>query len=640
MSSKGSSSVGGIIGLVVGFILVGGIAGTPFYVSMLQSEDRSVDLAAEQDVATVRRVVLAIDAHLATLKDIDDSLAGENELTTEEISDIIEEYPDLLSKDVLDDLTRSSQKLRKLEALDRERGTEIAGGGSVASGKPNVRAAVSQMKSKYLKANEVLLRKAETAGNNLRSLRVGEASAASRLPATRVQAILKWSEGRLHLNRAEFEQTQAATLRQNAGRIIEGLATLDRKTQTLEIQKPEKVLSRLQDDIAEQDNLIAAVTATISDLEREISNMEATLAEARETANGAREEMTALNPNALTPQTYQQRYSSLATVARRAEADQASLINGSLEDATLESDADGRTVYVGGTAVTGIRDYKERLAQQQSILSHHEDLKELLVARHAELTELNDSLSSRQQDLTDRVQALSGDVEDTLQAAQAHDTAADEATQNAIKAFSQAQKYVGQALTATRRIKSKAQQASSASGGKQDDHTRMIANDKETEAALHCLAAEISCQEATAQFGKIAALQNRDALETYRRRMTGQGSTASSEAEIEELRVEAINSLASAKTTYEKATALIRQINVKTPYGPVSGAKLVWQVQIGQAAAHVLHATLLTDTDPAGALAEKEEANILLQEAVKDREQSPALAPAVDTLLFLRDSVK
>jgi hypothetical protein len=90
--------------------------------------------------------------------------------------------------------------------------------------------------------------------------------------------------------------------------------------------------------------------------------------------------------------------------------------------------------------------------------------------------------------------------------------------------------------------------------------------------------------------------------------------------------------LADAVASFKKASTAIG----KTKADSISGKNSLWQVQVGEAAVHMMLAAVADEES--AALAEQKLAYDLLKEAGKGREQSPLLMPALDALEYLQQS--
>src|SRR3989304_5406510 len=98
VARESKSSMAGVVGAVLGLLIVGGLAGTPFYMNLLQSDERSLEASAQADVETIRRAALGLDQPLASLGDVEAALPEEDRLTGEEAEQLAAKH-DRLVKD-------------------------------------------------------------------------------------------------------------------------------------------------------------------------------------------------------------------------------------------------------------------------------------------------------------------------------------------------------------------------------------------------------------------------------------------------------------------------------------------------------------------------------------------------------------
>jgi len=187
--AKGSNSViGGALGVVLGLALVGGIAGTPFYLSRLRSEARTLDVRVQDDIEAIRRIVLHIDENLAAMKDLRDIAGKDNLLSPEAVGDLEKAHPKIYDA-VSGQLDATAAVLRKAVRADQKRGTTPAAKATIATGPPNGRQAVQALEGKYLPETDQLLAKARKIAARLVAIREGNEAARSHLGVNRILAI-------------------------------------------------------------------------------------------------------------------------------------------------------------------------------------------------------------------------------------------------------------------------------------------------------------------------------------------------------------------------------------------------------------------------------------------------------------------
>jgi hypothetical protein len=127
--------------------------------------------------------------------------------------------------------------------------------------------------------------------------------------------------------------------------------------------------------------------------------------------------------------------------------------------------------------------------------------------------------------------------------------------------------------------------------------------------------------------------------QVYAAKIVGREPPAADNAKFEELRTKAAADLKAATGWLKEARELIKRTSLRASDGTtVSGANYVWQVDVGQAAIHMLEANLAGDREArVDALRKADE---LLRGAAKDRDQSPLLTPAIETLQYLQRTAK
>ena len=155
---------------------------------------------------------------------------------------------------------------------------------------------------------------------------------------------------------------------------------------------------------------------------------------------------------------------------------------------------------------------------------------------------------------------------------------------------------------------------------------------------MDCLVAECAYATGLLRCGHAAAMRERALITRLIATVAGEGF-ASTTDDVEKVRTDAANDVADALKAYDQAAALIGKASIKSGNVTISGKNYLWQVQVGQAAAHLLLAAIhFEQADKAGA--ERTLAYNLLKDAAEKREQSPLLTPAIDTLLYLQKSAR
>jgi hypothetical protein len=632
LAAKTSSGSGIALGAVLGLVLAGGIAATPFYLGRLQAEDVALDAALADDLETVRRAVLNVDAHLAVLKGLSDSkLAGAS--TTAEQAREFAGKPDLFSKDVLGDLEQTTRLLRDTIQRDKERGIEATAEARIAAGPPNAATAVNELSSKYVAAQERMLREAESAANRLRSTSRGSRSGNNHLGSNRIRAILEFSRGLLARNRADLERQQASLVRQAVESRLPALEEMRRLEQGLLAAAPARAQEVIDTQIEEVARRKDRAAAGLDALSKEVTNLEARAAGLEERAAQARAKLASPDGG----RTDRPAYLEIAAEARRAEAEAAAIRQGTL-DGARRIDAGpvngGPPAYQGGEARPGLRDLNLHVAGLKQQVDLLERIAADLEQHKSTLASAADRIQAESEKARGQMEAQAAGLRGLMEQADAHLEAARSASDDALKAFASAGRLAKAAVTEAKKRTGDARQAS-AGTGPSAERLRRVSSDGDTEATLHCLAAECALLSAQVQAAMIGDAAEDLALRSRLAAATGGDRPAAAAETVEKLRTEALAHLAGAMTSYKEAANLISRTSATFAEGTVSGKNYLWQVQVAEAAAHLLQAQLVA-ASPEDAAEQRRLAYGLLKEAAQGKEQSPLLAPAIDALEYLQ----
>lgn len=642
MATNASLSPKGIAAALLGVVIVGALGATPFYLRYLVSPEQQLEQNVDGPIQTVRRAILNLDENLAAISDLHASLGDQAKIGPAAIKAFQSQEPAALEKELrLSQLNKSTQLLRKAEARDEQRGTKIERGPRLKSGRPDLAAAVAAMRNKYLTAHKTLLQRAQKAINQLRSAAVGSVTATNSLEANRIQAIFHFAAGQLQANRAELEYWQAAQIRHQAEILAAAAAELRSEDKRLNSKRPTAVLEALQKRIDDTQEQINRRTGIIAQLSSFIQAQEARIAELQKTAAQARRKLAAIEASGRPIHGEDSEYLKLADAARDAEAQAQALQNGTLADATLKIDELGDMLsapYEGGKPRAGVRDLKPRLEQIKDQLALLEKSKADLLEQKGYYDGLASALDARAEALANSAEAQWTKISAKLSEADGHATKAEKASTAALQAFTKAARFAKSAASAAARRVREARSAGGDAKAPDAQRLKMITNDGDTEASMLCQAAEIAYQIALTRAAQIEALQTKNRTERFIAAMLDREVPEPIDDKSDELRTEAINSLAAAETAYESVAKLLERSRAKFDRRSVQGKDYVWQVQVGQAAVHLLEAALLTD--PEEAYAQKAAAYDLLATAAEGREQSPLLAPAIDTLVYLQKTAR
>ncbi|MBI5762881.1 MAG: hypothetical protein HZA51_05070 [Planctomycetes bacterium] len=611
--------------------IAGGLAATPFYLGMISTPDRQLDAAIESDVEAVHRAVLNLDEHLAALRQARDPADAP--------SDDVFNKKDLL-KPYLPTLSATDTMLRNVDQNDVKQRGQKSIADKIPKTAPSPKAAYAEV-MKLASAHDKILSEAEATATKLSSIERGGKRAGNHLWANRANAILQYSKAQIHRNRGEFESWRAALVRTAAEAQAPILLEMKRLGAAIENQKPTAALEGVSKRLEENETAAAAADTAVKKLTADIGKMEAQAKQLESSAADARAKIAELLASTKSPASYEGEVQALSQQARKAEAEWTALQNGTLEGATMKpSESVDPTVptYEGGKPSRGIRDLKVDLAtitDQASLLAEQ---KKSLLAEQEAFTKANEQFDAQKAEVDKGVESLSTAINGLLTEAQNHADAAKKAWDDSIKAYASAAKAAKSAITDAAKRTSDANAAKSNPPG-QDDRLQRVSNDFDMEGSLHCLAAEIGVQIAIVNSARIDALQAEVATKNVLAAALGTEKVAIADDEVEKLRTDALAQVAEAIKSYDKASALISKTSVKAGDTTISGKNYVWQVQVAQAAANLMQASLNADK-PEDAAAAREKAYKLLTAAVDKKDQSALLGPAVDAIVHLQKTAR
>lgn len=616
MAKESGSALGSVLGVVIGVILIAGIAGTPFYLSMLQSENRGVNVAVDDDVAALRRVVEHLDQNLAAISDAN-SFSPDDELTPDNAAGLT--VPE--SRELSASLDRTRKLLVDADIADKGRGT-IIGGVSIPTGGKSPAEVVTAVTKRYQTENKQLESLAQGSINAIRGIRFGAIDANESLEANRSQAIYWTTVAKIHSNRADLEEDFASLLMRYASWNVDVIATLQLDIEATEAQMPTTTIAALREEASKIEQEIEQIEETAGDLRNDASDLSEKLAAAEEEAAAINGEMAELEAIGLEDSVDRsRRYLQLTTQSNEVESRIAVLKNGA---ATEDEEA-----------APGLRDVEYRLKQsEESIagwrkaLASFEEQIETLTATEQELTGLRSDFTSQKQTLASEVEAL-------LAKAAEHQADAQKSRDEAQNALTKARQLASKAVTLAGRRTSEIK--NSAPPG--DELADMVGKDGDTKASLLCLAAEVDFTEALLLTKRIQTLQDAFDASTSIAKMINTEAPEDPAATIEGIQTAAAEKLVSAAKRYEEAANSLKASSTQTPAGTISGNNYVWQTNIGLASVELLRSTLAAAATGDVDTEAQDRAYNLLVDAVKDREKSPLLTPAVDVIKYLQHRV-
>lgn len=654
MAKSSNSAVGGVIGFFFAIVLIAGVAGTPFYLSHLQSDAEGLDAEIQDDVESIRRIVAHIDEHLSAIKDIRDTAGDDLLVSADSVADLESGNPNLYA-DVLRRLKPTTDALQKALQADRQRNTEVAdSSGPRPSQTINGRQAVLEMQSKYLKETDKLLAEGKKIAARLNTTRHGEAGAASHLGVNRVLALLNLAAGRIHANRERVQRRRADDLRASVEARLEDVSSAARAVKTVEAEKQGTLaeIASATEQISQTETILEKQSEVKTRLEGMIASKEAELSERREEAATARQELAAAENRGFEPTraavageeftAYRDEYLEISERLRKADAAIAALRNGTLAGAELSDEADGDLLhgaYEGGRPDSGLRDLRLYLEALEAVGL---GLESRVTSLREQLTEIeaHQKLCSKQKaDWEAAVASQVADAKAVFEESEEFDKQAEASIDSAMQALEAADKNVVKAIAAAKNRTRQAREVVSGASDSAEGHPfKAIADDKEVEASLHVLSAEIAYHKALLLRGRIDAIRACDKVASALAAASGGSSPDAQADQIEESRTSAIGYLAQAESAYTTAETLVRSSRIVTPGGTFQGQDYAWQVQVGHAAVQLLKAGLAVDET--AARASRVAAYNLLRQATEGREQSPLLAQAVDTLVYLQQTAR
>ncbi len=636
-----TSKPAGIVGLLIGLLIVGGLAASPYYLGLLRSDPQALDAAVEKDVEAIRRIVLNLDEDIAAVASMTASVAAQTNhpdvgYTTPK------GFPDddpVFSKQLIRSLDQTIERLHEVETNDQKRDTIVLGTETIDFRRLKVDRVESDFKSKYLKADDKLIREAESRLANLRNISHGASSSATHLGVNRIKGIFLLAKGQMQAGHAQFERMYASFLRTAAQDQAPALLELRRQQAALEAQMPAERLAALDQRLQETKAGLAAVQGAMKQLESVIQAKKDQLSDAEKAAAEAQQALAELGAQRLDFRDYSSRYLELSQQLRTAQAAVEALRHGTLRDASQIETTDAEPTvpsYEGGSPDPGLNAlafHLEGLKDQEALLESTQ--KELEKQRGA-VAELESSLTNQREELANQIQEQTAAVTEQLAKSGEHEEKAMKAEEDAIKTLKEAMRAAKDAVTAAKRMTADARQAGA--GGAVDERLQRVSQDVDVEASMHCLAAE--CAYAMAQLRCEHVVAVRDGARVAGLLAAATGTEGASAADdLDKLKTDATNDIAEALKSYEAAAQLIGKANIKSGTVSISGKNYVWQVQVGQAAAHLLLASIQSD-DADKAAKEKALAYNLLKEAAEKREQSPLLSPAIDTLQYLQKTAQ
>jgi phage shock protein A len=625
VAKEENPKLGLTLGILLGLLLVGGLAATPFYLPMLQQPERNLKAAVAQDVHELTRIVAGLDAELSAINDIRSSHGAAKDPTGEK-TDEWQQNNRKFFDETVPILSPIATLVRQVVESDEKRDTANLTM-KQETGRPNARNSMADMANKHAKQAETLMRQAQPIMQRVMAVTVGEASAGSDLEVTRVKALLHHTYGKILLNRAEFETLQCIHLRDEVADRLAVAGDLRRQREGLlaaaETQSGAALASSiaaLEQQAAGLDRMIGKVAGQVEEFESRLSEVEPQLAEVEGRLAAA-----------IAAKAAESTLLRLSAEARKLESESALLRNGALVGAKRidpPPNKPGPPTYAGGTPQPGLRDMNAQLAQLKELRAGIGKQIDGFKATGQRIEQSAQQLQEEAKQIASRADKIESDAKKLSTAIPKHNDVATAASRDAIKSFEDASRAVVSAIRAANARTRNAATAVSEAGEKPDERDQRIAGDYDTEASLHCLAAEIAYHIGLTH--ALTLLSNESAADEA----DAGKNRGSQPAQEKSIRQAALAATEDALKAYDQASKLISRTNVRLASGPVSGKNYLWEVQVGEAGVHLLQAYV---KGPPGADKDaRKKAYAKLVEAVKGREQSPLLTPAADALVHLQ----
>lgn len=628
MAKNGTSNAVGVLGFALGLILIGALGATPFYIGLLQTDDQRRSATAEDPTERIRRVVLNLDAHLSAMADLYASQGDPARPDRAELDAIAEAKGDLLTHDAVAHLKQAADMLQRVAQRDVDRRTE-SGTRSVIRSGPSPSVAVAWVHDELLKSHTKMLAEAEKAVRELQA-----AAAGNDLGSSRIQSSLKMAKGRIARNRAEFEQWRVVTLCRRAEEVGPSIVELLRTAESVEAQMPTAAIAQVDARLARNAADHARTEQQRDALQGVADKLEAKIGELEAVAAGGNAKLAEMEASGGAIHDPGSEYAATAAAVRQVEAGVAAIRNGTLVDATVIPDDLGdmlAATYEGGTPTRGLRDLSIRLDGLTLTLKAIEQSTAALTERKTRLTRRGSELAAEAAKVRDEAKSQMDEAAGLLKDTQEHLEGSNQASEAAIAAFNQAERFAKAASSAAVTWSGNARQASAEAKGNEAERLQMITRDGDMQASMQCMAARADYEIAMTLARQIDIARIASDSAAAIAALTGRDAPVANLGDVAAYRNLAIVKLEAAALSYIAAGRGIAQ----TSAGSISGKNYAWQAQVGEAAVHLLHAAIVSDEDIART--QKTAAYDLLTQAAKDREQSPLLEPAIQTVLFLQE---
>lgn len=641
---------GSTLAVIVAVVFLLAAAAAPLYLPTVASDDDRLATELREGAERVAARLADVSANLITLSELRRQLeAAQVELTADALSKLASENAESLSE-VEEQVAATATLLANVQRKYPDVGTgrpSTGIGGRGAYGQV-ARATVNELRS-LIQANQSGLDLAEREVRALVGKTVGSASARNDVGVNQLGALVAYQRSLIEGNHAELLRREAESDRATARMLLWQVAELRRVSESVAKRAPTQAVKQTQ-------AVIGGLEASVGRLEAEYKLLEALVKRTSEEVNAlratAREQERALaeldgSRRAIRGrsdfESFRRKYDEVSKAMRAADARAERLEN-------EFADADGLAIEPGGLLAAipridgklpGLVTLRARLVGARETV---DATSRMLDAKRTELERLTATaatLEKQAKAVNDAVAAAFQTVDALVERAGKQSSAARETEDRAIKHADAATQFISTALGALQKRVNEARQQVSAAAGKPNERLNLIVSDKDNEASLRFLAAQIASAAAEVYLARIQDATEMDALESLRVSLGGARQSEPHADVIAEARTNALTRLDKAVAELTSADNAVKGASHSVGTTRVQGANYRWQFQGALAAVHLLRSQIVDpETDLDEMNAQRAKAYELLTEAVKGREGSPLLTPAVDLVLYLQQSSK
>lgn len=627
MANDSPKRRGALFPLIIALVVVGAIVGAPFYLPAIRSDQDKLDTELRPSIERAASKLSNINANLTSLTDLRKQLdAADVKLSADAAASAADK-----AGAAVGELEKQLADTAKLLASVQRRYPNIGEGqppseklGGTSGLKSVARTSFSQFQ-KLLADNEAALQAVKREIDAIKSQTVGEARAANSFAVTQLAAIAGYQQGTVAANRADLLRRMAQSDRAAAADLLQIAADAKRTAASVAAQIPTALAEQLEKEHGQAEAIADKLRSVITRLDAEIKSRTAEMNRLRASAAEARARMRELEAGRRDLSAAQGEYAQLAKAAREAERKADSIERGTLAGAQVELPSDGDLLeakYLGGSAQPGLVTLIARRDGLKKDLAAETELLGTLQKQIEQTSATREELEKRRDEIGQLVSSSQASAEKLMERAAARSKSAREDEQKAIAALEAAGRSAADAArNAQQRARDARDLAAKASPDKPNERLKDIADDKDTEAAARFLG------------GQIAAATSEEYLARVRDMESAGGKDA---AAIADARKKGLAAAEKAISEYSAADKLIGGGNYSYSLGGtrVQGSFYRWQFQAAEAGAHLLASQFAESSKMRDE--QREKANQLLTEAVKQREGSPLLSSAVDTIIYLQ----